>query len=57
MKKGRLILLLLLPVAAYNFWAASDRMQSVQSLYPRYVIGNFESYGTNAGSVALPAYL
>ncbi len=60
MKKGRLILLLLLPVAAYNFWAASDRMQTVQSLYPRYVIGNFESYGTNAGKgniLALSPYL
>ncbi len=51
---------MLVLLVAYNFWAASDRMQSVQSLFPRYVIGNFESYGTNAGKgniLALAPYL
>lgn len=51
---------MLLLIAAYNFWAASGRMKSVQSLFPRYVIGNYESYGTNTGNgnvLALSPYL
>lgn len=51
---------MLLLLIAYNFWANSSRTTSAKCIYPRYVIGEVENIGTNAGKgniIALSPYL
>jgi len=47
-------------IAAYIYWSHNDRVTSVSDIYPRYVLSDVESYGTNTGKgnlLALSPYV
>lgn len=55
-----LLVVVVFAVAAYTWWSNSGRVTSVADIYPRYVLSEVESYGTNTGKgnlLALSPYV
>lgn len=59
-KKVALILSLIVISGAYLYFSNSDRIKSIEQIYPRYVLSDIEQFGNNSGKgniIALSPYL